>query len=561
MYKSKFFTILVIAFIVLGCTPKIASQTSGFITDQPLLTLDEINPERTISPHTTATSPITPEQARTSTHSPSATNTATLDLTNTLTPESILDASEVQIESITRLGRGVVKDVAWSPDDGTIAVAGHFGIDFYDADTLQLSRTLDMKSDVIQYSPDGKRMAFAYGSEIFLLDLVSGQVIRKFSSEISWFYQVAFNPEGNWLGAVGNRYECASPGADVFEIWDLDIGKLVSFGDIGSVDEFAFSPDGDSLAFDIYDAVWMVDPATGGFIKSFESLRHPFAFTPDWKSIVGVTDSNGIEVRDIETNQVLQSITTEEYYFYDDFILSPNGRLLIIPYVWARSKEDYETLTVDLQTGEINFGLNIDYFVSKAAFNSDGSRLAAVDWNNKKVDIWDLRDDTLVNSIEYSKAISDLAFLPISNGGSVINYRLAAAYENGSVWLWDVGNQLIIQRFEGHEDRVNMISIDVSGEFLASASNDYTARVWSITKGTELHTIEFDESYVQEAIFNPGDTQLLTNSDGLIQIWDTRSWDLLFEYARGWGLVQAQFLNNNQVIGFTYGYANCYIYD
>lgn len=62
----------------------------------------------------------------------------------------------------TRLGKGEVTDVAYSPDGNSIAVATHIGIWLYDAHTYQeLSLLTGHKGSVlsIAFSPDGEILA------------------------------------------------------------------------------------------------------------------------------------------------------------------------------------------------------------------------------------------------------------------------------------------------------------------------------------------------------------------------------------------------------------------
>lgn len=48
------------------------------------------------------------------------------------------------------------------------------------------------------------------------------------------------------------------------------------------------------------------------------------------------------------------------------------------------------------------------------------------------------------------------------------------------VKLWDVSQGELIRSFEGHTEGVSDIAWSTNGEFIASASDDKTIRIWSL---------------------------------------------------------------------------------
>jgi len=73
----------------------------------------------------------------------------------------------------------------------------------------------------------------------------------------------------------------------------------------------------------------------------------------------------------------------------------------------------------------------------------------------------------------------------------------------------------------GHKDRVYAVAFHPSGELVASASNDGTARLWRVPSGDCLHVLEHGGGRLWTAAFSPDGNLLATAGDDLaIRLWD-----------------------------------------
>jgi WD40 repeat protein/DNA-binding SARP family transcriptional activator len=73
----------------------------------------------------------------------------------------------------------------------------------------------------------------------------------------------------------------------------------------------------------------------------------------------------------------------------------------------------------------------------------------------------------------------------------------------------------------GHTDEVSDVEFSPDGTRLASASLDYTAKIWDFASGKELFTLRGHTDQVMQIRFSPDGTRLATASwDGTAKIWD-----------------------------------------
>jgi WD40 repeat protein len=96
---------------------------------------------------------------------------------------------------------------------------------------------------------------------------------------------------------------------------------------------------------------------------------------------------------------------------------------------------------------------------------------------------------------------------------------IATASDDHTARLWDLsGNQLA--QFEGHNDGVLSVSFSPNGEYIATASDDRTARLWDLS-GNQLAQFEGHDDGVTSVSFSPHGEYLATASaDGTARLWD-----------------------------------------
>ena len=118
-----------------------------------------------------------------------------------------------------------------------------------------------------------------------------------------------------------------------------------------------------------------------------------------------------------------------------------------------------------------------------------------------------------VNSYEegHSKFINEAVFSP--NG----EYVLTASDDN-TAKLWDARTGAELHTFR-HEDDVNSAVFSSDGKYVLTASDDNTAKLWDACTGAEPHTFQHEYG-VKSVVFSSDGKYILTASYDTAKLWD-----------------------------------------
>jgi WD40 repeat protein/tRNA A-37 threonylcarbamoyl transferase component Bud32 len=285
--------------------------------------------------------------------------------------------------------------VAFSPDGGSLAVAGYFTVRLLDPQTGAPLRTYTDRVAAVRvaFSPDGRRLAAALesleGTSIVKVwDVATGAEAIPPIRERSLHFTVAFDPEGRYLVKEGPDH--------TLKVWDARTGLAV--GEIGRHSNMiwgmTFSPDGRRLATGSGDGtvrMWSWDPARLTEMQSPELTLSALvdgkgdrvAFSPDGLRLAAGGEGRTIKVWDARTGAERQTLRGHT----GDVLavaFSPDGRWL------ASAGQDTTVRIWDAASGELRHTLrgHIGFIVS-LAFSRDGSRLASGS-RDRTVRIWDM---------------------------------------------------------------------------------------------------------------------------------------------------------------------------
>ncbi|MBD2481883.1 AAA-like domain-containing protein [Planktothrix sp. FACHB-1365] len=103
---------------------------------------------------------------------------------------------------------------------------------------------------------------------------------------------------------------------------------------------------------------------------------------------------------------------------------------------------------------------------------------------------------------------------------------LATASDDNTAKLWDLQGEELIT-FTGHSDSVWDVAFSPGGEYLATASDDKTAKLWSL-QGEELITFTGHSERLMALAFSPGGEFLATASrDNTAKLWNLQGEELI----------------------------------
>ena len=114
----------------------------------------------------------------------------------------------------------------------------------------------------------------------------------------------------------------------------------------------------------------------------------------------------------------------------------------------------------------------------------------------------------------YTEFVFSVAWNPDSR------YALSASWDK-TLRLWDVSSGKCLRTLEGHVSGVNSVSWSPDGRYSLSGSEDKTLRLWEVSRGKCLRTFEGHTSGVESVSWSPDGRFALSGSDDkTLRLWD-----------------------------------------
>ena len=351
--------------------------------------------------------------------------------------------------AMTRLGRGSVRDMAFSQNGQYFAVGTAIGLWLYQLPTLSPIALWDTErgmTDSVTFSPDNRRIA----THTF----------------------------------VGN-----------LKVWDIERGVCtIEVDDHGRTDvaKPIFSEDGERLV--VFSGPQLKTkkilswcPRTGTLLSETEIPStydvYPICFSPDLRLLAGTSyDENNrptaefIAVWDTETGEQIARLDWSERW--GRLCFSPCGKFL------AASGREGEIHVWNIETGN----LEETYTEHEDAqmhpyYPSEGGLIAAVVFPSSKIEIRDLEKGEKIDTFEHQGKYS---FVRFSESGTQLAYT-----DSGEIKIWTKGRSTAqaLPTIQGHAGTVGSLVFTSDEKTLVTAYWGRNTLLWDVSRQSVRHPI------------------------------------------------------------------------
>ncbi|GAB4492482.1 MAG: PD40 domain-containing protein [Anaerolineales bacterium] len=307
------------------------------------------------------------------------------------------------------------------------------------------------------------------------------------------------------------------------------------FGHTDRVYGIAYSPDGRLLASSSRDGsikIWDASGANREALHTFIINPDPethgatnVAFSPDGRLLAGVSGRGEIILWDTSTWQEVRQKDNAHTGAVWGLAFSPNGRLLLTGGGDARVKLWNLSDLTEIYT----FSEHQDV-VNAVAFSPNGTMIASAS-DDRTAKIWRVSDFSRAAS--YSLPPRILSNPPRMSGVtfSLDNSRLISTSTDGNVYVWDIASGAQIMKIGGHDDwvygvlaRTGSDADSIQGEII-TAGADRSIRIWGGLYGRSKLELRGHTDQVYSLALNPTNDGLLASAsaDYTVRIWDI-SW-------------------------------------
>ncbi len=445
-------------------------------------------------------------------------------------------AWELPEGAIARLGRGVIRDISFSPDGKYLAVATMNGCWLYDLPTLTPLTLFETERGMLQknvFSRNSQWIATSNADGIVKVwDTQTLQCITKIDFRASTLH---FSQDGQYLAMSNHR------GSAIYS-WRTNTDEPMLRFPIEAEDTkghrfpICFSPVGNLLAYvssvSPQDTITISDIDTGEHITDF-SCPAPLAFqglvfSPCGQYLASAHRNGDVQVCNVHngTSEIVHSVSGVTYVklapdaTYVKLAYTPDGTLRVAE-VYKGKVVMWDTVQRK-KVDTLEFGTR-----GICCFSDDGTQFAIA--NSREFRVWTADKSNRVVPMPDAH-IGIVRWLRFSQKGKTL------ISEHGLGTLdWAVVNHQLQRIFrpdtEGYSGGIRNV-LSPCEKFLAAVvlgvrhSNDIAITVWHITSGSLIAELTGHEKPIVQMDYSPtGDCLVSGSRSGELYVWDTQQWE------------------------------------
>ena len=325
---------------------------------------------------------------------------------------------------------------------------------------------------------------------------------------------IAFSPDGEWIATASDD--------KTGKVWNAATGDLIATMTHESwVNAVAFSPDGKRVATASEDKtakVW--NAANGDLIATMihESKLTDVAFSPEGERVVTTSYGGAVKIWNASTADLIVTMTHGK--FVDNVEFSPDGERVVTAGSDWNSKV-WTAKVWNATSGDPITTMPHESWVNAVAFSPDGKRVATAS-EDKTAKVWNAATGDPIASMTHEYSVDDVEFSPEGKRVVTASSDLKSSVGTAKVWNAVTGDLIATMT---HEDYVWDVEFSPDGERVVTASMDWTAKIWDASTGDTIVTM-IHEFTVHAAAFSPNGKWVATASgDDTAKVWNADSCD------------------------------------